>query len=123
MSNIKDSQWPIWEVFIQSKSGLPYKHAGSLHAPDKEMAIQNARDTYTRRNEGTSIWVVLSDAIVASNPNDQEELFDPMNDKIYRHPTFYVMPEGAKQHLIFLSWKQKKLYFIILFVWVITLWF
>lgn len=96
MSEIKDTQGPLWEVFIQSKSGLPYKHSGSLHAPDKEMAIQNARDLYTRRNEGTSIWVVLSDAIVASNPNDQAELFDPSNDKIYRHPTFYVMPEGAK---------------------------
>jgi ring-1,2-phenylacetyl-CoA epoxidase subunit PaaB len=92
----KDNQLPLWEVFIQSKSGLPYKHAGSLHASDKEMALQNARDLYTRRNEGTSIWVVLSDAIVASNPNDAEILFDPANDKIYRHPTFYVMPEGAK---------------------------
>lgn len=96
MSNKSDNQGPLWEVFIQSKSGLPYKHAGSLHAPDKEMAIQAARDTYTRRNEGTSIWVVPADCIVASNPNDQAELFDPMNDKIYRHPTFYHMPEGAK---------------------------
>lgn len=94
--NKNDNQGPLWEVFIQSKSGLPYKHAGSLHAMDKEMALQNARDLYTRRNEGTSIWVVLSEQIVASNPNDAEELFDPMNDKIYRHPTFYVMPEGAK---------------------------
>ena len=92
----KDNQMPLWEVFIQSKSGLPYKHAGSLHAADKEMALQNARDLYTRRNEGTSIWVVPAEAIVASNPNDADILFDPMNDKIYRHPTFYVMPEGAK---------------------------
>ncbi len=96
MSQPTDTQWPLWEVFIQSKSGLPYKHAGSLHAPDKVMALQNARDLYTRRNEGTSIWVVLADAIVASNPNDSEVLFDPMNDKIYRHPTFYQMPAGAK---------------------------
>lgn len=96
MSNAKDNQGQVWEVFIQSKSGLPYKHAGSLHAPDKEMALQAARDTYTRRNEGTSIWVVPANAIVASNPNDQAELFDPTFDKIYRHPTFYTMPEGAK---------------------------
>ncbi len=92
----QDNQWPLWEVFIQSKTGLPYKHAGSVHAPDKEMALQNARDVYTRRSEGTSIWVVLSDNIVASNPDDQEAFFDPANDKVYRHPTFYVMPEGAK---------------------------
>ena len=96
MSEKKENQGALWEVFIQSKSGLPYKHAGSLHAPDKVMAIQNARDLYTRRNEGTSIWVVLADAIVASNPNDSDELFDPSNDKVYRHPTFYHLPEGAK---------------------------
>lgn len=87
---------PLWEVFIQSKPGLPYKHAGSLHAPDGEMALQHARDTYTRRSEGTSIWVVPSSEIVASNPADTESFFDPMDDKIYRHPTFYEMPEGAK---------------------------
>lgn len=92
----QNNQWPLWEVFIQSKTGLPYKHAGSVHAPDKEMALQNARDVYTRRGEGNSIWVVLSENIVASNPSDQEAFFDPANDKVYRHPTFYTMPEGAK---------------------------
>jgi ring-1,2-phenylacetyl-CoA epoxidase subunit PaaB len=92
---IKDTQWPLWEVFIQSNPGLPYKHAGSVHGSDKEIAMQNARDTYTRRNEGTSIWIVPSNAIVASNPSDSDMFFEPSNDKIYRHPTFYVMPEGA----------------------------
>ncbi|GAB4254546.1 MAG: 1,2-phenylacetyl-CoA epoxidase subunit B [Vicingaceae bacterium] len=96
MSEIKDSQGEVWEVFIQSKPGLPHKHAGSVHATDKEMALQNARDMYTRRQEGTSIWVVLSSNIVASNPDDSESFFDPANDKIYRHPTHYVMPDGAK---------------------------
>lgn len=93
----KDTQLDLWEVFIQGKSGNPYVHAGSVHASDKSMAIQNARDTYTRRSEGTSIWVVPSVNIIASNPNDADMLFEPSNDKIYRHPTFYVMPEGAKQ--------------------------
>jgi len=92
----KDTQLQVWEVFIQTKPGLPYKHAGNVHASDKEMALQNARDLYTRRNEGTSIWVVPSNAIVASNPNDSDMLFDPANDKVYRHPTFYIMPEGSK---------------------------
>ena len=96
MSENSDNQWPLWEVFVQSKNGLPYKHSGNIHAPDAEMALQNARDLYTRRHEGTSIWVVPSDAIVSSNPEDQESFFDPMEGNIYRHPTFYVMPEGAK---------------------------
>ena len=91
-----DSQLATWEVFMQAKPGANYIHAGSIHASDKKMALQNARDTYTRRGEGTSIWVVPTEAIVASDPEDDDMLFDPANDKIYRNPTFYVMPEGAK---------------------------
>lgn len=91
-----DTQLDLWEVFIQSKSGQPYIHSGSVHASDVKMAMQNARDIYTRRGEGTSIWVVPSKFISASDPDDSDMLFDPSKDKIYRHPTFYVMPEGAK---------------------------
>ena len=86
----------IWEVFIQSKNGLPHKHVGNTHAADKEMALQNARDVYTRRNEGSCIWVVKSSDIISSQPGDEESFFDPSNDKVYRHPTFYKMPEGSK---------------------------
>ena len=85
--------WPLWEIFIRSKSGLSHKHVGSLHAADATMAIENARDVYTRRNEGVSIWVVPSKAITASNPDERDELFDPASDKIYRHPTFYDLPD------------------------------
>ncbi len=63
-----DSQLEKWEVFMQSKPGANYVHAGTVHASDRKMALQNARDTYTRRGEGTSIWVVPTDSIVASNP-------------------------------------------------------
>ncbi len=88
-----DNNWPLWEVFIRSKKGLSHKHVGSLHAADANMAIENARDVYTRRMEGESIWVVESKDIVASNPSQQEELYDPAKDKIYRHPTFYDIPD------------------------------
>ncbi|MGL4596347.1 MAG: 1,2-phenylacetyl-CoA epoxidase subunit PaaB [Bacteroidia bacterium] len=91
-----DNQWPLWEVFVQAKTGTPHKHCGSVHAPDKEMALQNARDLYTRRSEGTSIWVVPATAITASSPEDIGPFFEPSNDKPYRHPTFYVTPDGIK---------------------------
>ena len=84
-----DVAWPLWEVFIRSKQGLDHKHAGSLHAADAQMAIENARDVYTRRMEGVSIWVVESKYITASNPEEAGELYEPAIDKIYRHPTFY----------------------------------
>lgn len=94
MSNQKE--WPLWEVFIRSKQGLNHKHVGSIHASDSEMAITNARDVYTRRLEGVSIWVVESKYIHANEPNEKESLFEPAEDKIYRHPTFYVLPEELK---------------------------
>jgi ring-1,2-phenylacetyl-CoA epoxidase subunit PaaB len=91
-----NTEWPLFEVFLRSKQGLHHKHAGSLHAPDAEIAIQNARDVYTRRKEGVSIWVVESSHITASNPEQKEEFFDPAEDKVYRHPTFYDVPDEIK---------------------------
>jgi ring-1,2-phenylacetyl-CoA epoxidase subunit PaaB len=88
--------WPLWEVFIRSKQGLDHKHMGSLHAADAQMAIENARDVYTRRMEGVSIWVVESKYITASNPEEAGELYEPAIDKVYRHPTFYDLPDELK---------------------------
>jgi ring-1,2-phenylacetyl-CoA epoxidase subunit PaaB len=85
--------WPLWEIFVRSKQGLDHKHVGSLHATDAAMAIENARDVYTRRQEGVSIWVVESKYITASNPEEAGELYEPAVDKIYRHPTFYNLPD------------------------------
>lgn len=85
--------WPLWEVFVRSKNGLAHKHSGSLHAPDAELALTNARDVYCRRNEGVSIWVVKSADITASMPDESGSLFDPSEDKVYRHPTFYHIPD------------------------------
>ena len=58
-------EWPLWEVFIRSQHGLAHRHVGSVHAADAEMAMLNARDVYTRRNEGLSIWVVPANTIIA----------------------------------------------------------
>jgi ring-1,2-phenylacetyl-CoA epoxidase subunit PaaA len=90
--------WPLWEVFVRARRGLSHVHAGSLHAPDAEMALRNARDLYTRRGEGVSIWVVRASEIEASTPDERDSFFDPAADKIYRHPTFYDVPEGV-EHL------------------------
>jgi len=91
-----EKAWPLWEVFIRSKQGLDHKHAGSLHAADAAMAIENARDVYTRRQEGVSIWVVESKHVHASDPGDAESLYEPAADKIYRHPSFYDLPDEVK---------------------------
>ena len=88
-----NNETPVWEVFIRPRNGLSHKHVGSVHASDEVMALQAARDVYTRRGEGLSVWVVRSSDIVASDPADKEELFEPTATKIYRHPTFYDIPD------------------------------
>jgi ring-1,2-phenylacetyl-CoA epoxidase subunit PaaB len=92
----KKQDWPLWEIFIRSRQGLSHKHVGSLHASDAQMAMENARDVYTRRQEGTSIWAVRAEDITASSPSEKDMLFDPANDKVYRHPTFYDLPDEVK---------------------------
>jgi ring-1,2-phenylacetyl-CoA epoxidase subunit PaaB len=88
--------WPLYEIFIRARSGLDHKHVGSVHATDAAMALEHARDVYTRRLEGVSIWVVRSTDIVASDPRDAATLFEPARDKVYRHPTFYDIPPEVK---------------------------
>lgn len=88
-------RWPLWEVFIRAKRGLSHNHVGSLHTPDPIAAVRCARDAYTRRQEGASIWVVPSAAITATSPAEKDPFFAPSADKIYRHPMFYEVPDGA----------------------------
>lgn len=88
--------WPLYEIFIRARGGLDHKHVGSVHAVDAAMALEHARDVYTRRTEGVSIWVVKATDIAASDPADADPLFEPARDKIYRHPTFYRIPDGVE---------------------------
>ncbi|MEL7182902.1 MAG: 1,2-phenylacetyl-CoA epoxidase subunit PaaB [Pseudomonadota bacterium] len=89
------TEWPLWEVFIRGQHGLTHRHVGSLHAADAEMAITNARDVYTRRNEGVSIWVVQAAHIAASSPSAKGPLYEPSESKVYRHPTFFDIPDDV----------------------------
>jgi ring-1,2-phenylacetyl-CoA epoxidase subunit PaaB len=93
---MESRDFPLWEVFVRAKSGLNHKHVGSVHAADARMALEAARDVYTRRMEGISLWVVPSSQIVASDPAESDSLFEPAEDKVYRHPTFYVIPDNVK---------------------------
>ena len=88
--------WPLYEVFLRARGGLDHEHVGSLHAVDARMALEHARDVYTRRQEGISLWVVKSSEIVASDPAEADAFFEPARDKIYRHPTFYDIPKEVE---------------------------
>ncbi|WP_409483386.1 1,2-phenylacetyl-CoA epoxidase subunit PaaB [Arsenicicoccus dermatophilus] len=93
---MSEASWPLFEVFVRAKRGLSHVHVGSLHAPDATLALHNARDLYTRRQEGVSIWVVEAERITASSPDERGSFFDPSADKVYRHPTFYDVPEDVE---------------------------
>ena len=96
MNTAMNTDWELFEVFIRAKNGLSHKHVGSVHAADATMAIGAARDLYTRRNEGESLWVVASKQITSSDPDTSDALFEPAKDKIYRHPTFYEITKEVK---------------------------
>ena len=99
------SEWPLWEIFIRSQHGLAHRHVGSLHAADAEMAIKNARDVYTRRNEGVSIWAVRSADVVASAPGDKEPLFEPAYSKVYVFLESRAVPDPRAELLREDQWR------------------
>lgn len=95
-NNTQADQWPMWEVFVQLEFGEPHQHAGNVHAPDARMALLNARDVYSRRGLVKSMWVVPSEEITASSPDESAAFFEPGNEKMFRHPQFYKSPKGVK---------------------------
>ena len=47
-----------YEVFLKKAGRDEFRHAGSLDAPDPEMAVMYARETHARRAEGAEMWLV-----------------------------------------------------------------
>lgn len=86
---------PLWEVFVRPRRGVSHAHVGTVHAHDAEEALQSARDLFTRRGEGTSLWVVRSEHVVASDPDDEAELFEPALDKELRHARAHPLPDDV----------------------------
>lgn len=69
---MSDTQWPRFEVFQQARAEEPHHYAGSVHAPDAEMALLNARDVFVRRPECLSLWVVPAAAIFSRTAQELE---------------------------------------------------
>lgn len=90
------TEWDIYEVFVQYKQGAAHEHFGSVRAPDAELALQNARDVYGRRDTVLSMWVVPASHITATTPSDTGPFFEASYDKPYRHPSFYKVPRGVR---------------------------
>lgn len=65
MTTHEDTQWMRFEVFQQSRPGAPFANVGSVHAPDPEIALQNARDVFVRRPQTHRLWVVPANVILS----------------------------------------------------------
>lgn len=89
------ADWPLYEVFVRGKRGLNHVHAGSLRASDPADAVRRALEVYTRRSEGVSVWVARASDVTASAPEEKDSMFAPSGDKVYRHPTFYAIPDDV----------------------------
>ena len=98
-----DTQWRTFEVFHQSRSGDPHIHVGAVHAPDPEMALMLARDQFARRLECVSLWVVPSDQITATTPEEAAAWFEPATDKSYREASGFPMRDIIKKAE---NWKE-----------------
>ena len=69
-----------YEVFLKKAGKEPFSHAGSLDAPDDELAVANARETYGRRSEGEQMWVVDRTALLVG-----DEINLAMADRDHKH--------------------------------------
>jgi len=67
---MNDTQWPRYEVFHQEAPDEPHRHVGSVHAPDAEIALLNARDVFVRRPECSSLWVAPAGAIAGGTAQE-----------------------------------------------------
>ena len=85
-------QMQLYEVFVRSRRGLD-RCTWAACMPMTRPVPEYARDVYTRRGEGVSIWVVASRDITASQESDCESFYDPQDDKPYRHAAMYELPE------------------------------
>ena len=70
-----------YEVFLKKDGRDGYRHAGSLDAPDDELALVLARESYLRRAEGDRLWLVDRTHLITGSP----EFVAPNADKPHRH--------------------------------------
>lgn len=69
---MSDTQWPRYFVFKQDSVDKPHLNCGTIHAPDAEMALFNARDVFVRRPECVSLWVVPAEEVLARTREEME---------------------------------------------------
>lgn len=83
----------VYEVFLKKPGKAPFEHAGSVSAPDDELAVVLARETYVRRAEGDRMWLVERSHLLEVD----EEFIGVNSDKPHRHNDGEVVAERRKR--------------------------
>lgn len=78
---MSDTQWPRYLVFEQISIDQPHMLAGSVHAPDGEMALLNARDVFVRRPQVVSLWVARDDSVSSATVEELAANPEWLNEK------------------------------------------
>ena len=86
----RDTQWPEWEVFVQEKRGDCHVNVGAVHAPDAEMALILAKETFIRRQPCVNLWIVNTNHVHATAYEDSE-MFQYAFDRSYRNTTGFKL--------------------------------
>ncbi len=90
-----------YEVFTQQERGKSHVHAGSLDAPDDELAMLFAREHYGRDQDCVQVWVVPREAILRTDY--EKDLVFRLTDQSYRFARGYNVGEKWRQ---FMSQKE-----------------
>jgi len=90
-----DTQWPEWEVFIQERRGGSHINVGAVHAPDGEMALILAKETFTRRQPCVNLWIVNTQDIHSTRYED-EAIFQSTFDRSYRNTTGFKLEKPVQ---------------------------
>jgi ring-1,2-phenylacetyl-CoA epoxidase subunit PaaB len=85
-----DTQWPRYQVFVQERERDPFLDVGSVHAPDPEMALLNARDVFVRRPSCVALWVVPAAAITSRTIEEIQEHPLALPDTAGQAQLYYV---------------------------------
>lgn len=94
---MSDTQWPRFMVFQQDAEGEPFLHNGTVHAPDIEMALLNARDVFARRPEAVAMWVVPAEAIFTQTREELAAASGPIDQSTDRLIDYYVFAKFEQQ--------------------------
>lgn len=98
-------QFGTFEVFVEPKTGKPFQHEGSIHAPNLEMAYVLAKETFTRRFTCSSLCVVDTRHVYVSpmSEGDQNayDLIPDVPDQSGEKMSFeiYQLQKRGKQHV------------------------